>query len=59
MDLALNNQQRMIYHKTQPTNQPTNQSNKWLTCMSRTLLQFYFRYIGYLDHNWFMGFTIN
>ena len=23
MDLALNNQQRLIYHKTQPTNQPT------------------------------------
>ena len=23
MDLALNNQQRLIRHKTQPTNQPT------------------------------------
>ena len=22
MDLALNNQQRLIFHKTQPTNQP-------------------------------------
>ena len=25
MDLALNTLQRLIYHKTQPTNQPTNQ----------------------------------
>ena len=25
MNLALNNQQRLICHKTQPTNQPTNQ----------------------------------
>ena len=24
MDLALNNLQRLIHHKTQPTNQPTN-----------------------------------
>ena len=24
MDLTLNNQQKLIYHKTQPTNQPTN-----------------------------------
>ena len=24
MDLALNNQQKLICHKTQPTNQPTN-----------------------------------
>ena len=26
-DLALNNLQRLLYHKTQPTNQPTNQKN--------------------------------
>ena len=25
MDLALNNLQRLLCHKTQPTNQPTNQ----------------------------------
>ena len=28
MDLALNNLQRLICHKSQQTNQPTNQPNK-------------------------------
>ena len=28
MDLALNNLQRLICHKTQTTNQPTKQTNK-------------------------------
>ena len=30
MDLALNNLQRLIYHKKQPTNQPTNQPTMYL-----------------------------
>ena len=29
MDFAINNQQGMICHKTQPTNQPTNQNIFW------------------------------
>ena len=35
MDLALNNLQRLICHKTQPTNQPTNQSTNHITQSSR------------------------
>ena len=31
MDLALNNLQRLIYHKTQPTNQPTKQPTNPIT----------------------------
>ena len=39
MDLALNNLQRLICHKTQPTNQPTNQPNQILdeaVCISHS-----------------------
>ena len=32
MDLPLNNLQKLIPHKTQPTNQPTNQSTYNITC---------------------------
>ena len=28
MDVALNNLQRLICHKTQPTNQPTNETSE-------------------------------
>ena len=31
MDLALNNQQRLICHKTQPANQPTKTSRETTT----------------------------
>ena len=31
MDLALNNLQRLIRHKTQPTNQLTKSTNQWKT----------------------------
>ena len=38
MDLALNNLQRLIYHKTQPTNQPTKVSqNFWFTLVGMDL----------------------
>ena len=35
MDLALNNLQRLIYHATQTTNQPTNSSRR-VTCLDPT-----------------------
>ena len=35
MDLVLNNLQGLIYNKTQPTNQPTNQTNKQLLLVGK------------------------
>ena len=40
MDLALNNLQRLICHKTQPTNQPTNLMLKSVPAQSARDLEY-------------------
>ena len=49
MDLALNNFQRLICHKTQPTNQPTNQPTKKMNILVLFIcLTVYKLLMGYL-----------
>ena len=44
MDLVLNNLQRLIRHKTQPTNQPTNIYQTFDDCTERTNYNWYHRH---------------
>ena len=46
MDLALNNQQRLIYHKTQPTNQPTKIAPTYTTLTLAYLEENLYEIIG-------------
>ena len=42
MDLALNKQQRLMCHKTQPTNQPTNQMKSEISKITSSGIQCFY-----------------